>query len=56
MILCDLCGQAMECLQEKIEGRVFGIRADCTRWLPFCRPRRNRGAEDSAGIAAEDFW
>jgi hypothetical protein len=31
MILCDLCGQAKECLQREIDGKEFDICSDC--WL-----------------------
>ena len=33
MILCDLCGQAKECLPREIDGREFDICADCWRLL-----------------------
>jgi len=29
MILCDMCGQAEECLQKEIDRREFDISADC---------------------------
>jgi hypothetical protein len=33
MILCDLYGQAEECLQKEIDSREFNICADC--WQPL---------------------
>ena len=33
MILCDLCGEARECLQKEIEGKEYDICADCWRRL-----------------------
>ena len=41
MILCDLCGQARECLQKEIEGRVFDICADC--WHPLQEKLKGKG-------------
>lgn len=41
MILCDLCGQARECLQKDIEGREFDICADC--WRPLEEKLKGKG-------------
>ena len=41
MILCDLCGQARECLQKEIEGREFDICADC--WRPLEEKLKGKG-------------
>jgi len=41
MILCDLCGQAKECLQKEIDGREFDICADC--WRPLEEKLQGRG-------------
>jgi hypothetical protein len=41
VILCDLCGQARECLQKEIEGREFDICADC--WRPLEEKLKGKG-------------
>jgi len=41
MILCDLCGQAKECLQKEIDGREFDICADC--WRPLEEKLKGKG-------------
>jgi ribosome-binding protein aMBF1 (putative translation factor) len=41
MILCDLCGQAKECLQKEIDGKEFDICADC--WRPLEEKLRGKG-------------
>jgi hypothetical protein len=41
MILCDLRGQARECLQKEIGGRVFDICADC--WRPLQEKLSGKG-------------
>ena len=41
MILCDLCGQAKECLQKEIEGREYDICADC--WRPLEEKLKGKG-------------
>lgn len=33
VILCDLCGQARECVQKEIDGREFDICVDCWQML-----------------------
>lgn len=41
MILCDLCGQAKECLQKEIEGREFNICVEC--WRPLEEKLKGKG-------------
>ena len=41
MILCDLCGQAKECLQKNIDGREFDICAAC--WQPLEEKLKGKG-------------
>jgi ribosome-binding protein aMBF1 (putative translation factor) len=41
VILCDLCGQAKDCLPKVIEGREFDICADC--WRPFDEKLKGKG-------------
>ncbi len=41
MILCDLCGQAKECSQKEIEGRVYDICFDC--WNPLAQKLKGKG-------------
>ena len=41
MILCDLCGQARECLQKEIEGKEYDICAEC--WNPVAEKLKGKG-------------
>ena len=41
MILCDLCGQAKECLQKEIEGKEYDICAEC--WKPLAEKLNGKG-------------
>lgn len=41
MILCDLCGQAKECLQKDIEGKEYDICAEC--WNPVAEKLKGKG-------------
>ena len=41
MIVCDLCGQAKECLQKEIDGREFDICVNC--WQPFEEKLKGKG-------------
>ena len=41
MILCDLCGQAKECLPKQIDGREFDVCADC--WRPLEEKLKGKG-------------
>ena len=41
MILCDLCGQARECLQKEIDGKEFDICGDC--WRPLEEKLKGKG-------------
>src|SRR5260370_26798607 len=35
MVICDLCGEAKECLQKEIEGKEYAICSEC--WKPFAQ-------------------
>ena len=41
VMLCDWCGQAKECLQKDIDGRVFDICAGC--WQPLEEKLKGKG-------------
>jgi ribosome-binding protein aMBF1 (putative translation factor) len=41
VILCDLCGQAKECLQKEIDGKEFDICTDC--WRPLEEKLKGKG-------------
>ena len=41
MILCDLCGQAKECLPKEIEGKEYDICAEC--WNPLAEKLKGKG-------------
>jgi ribosome-binding protein aMBF1 (putative translation factor) len=41
MILCDLCGQARECVQKEIEGREYDICAEC--WKRLAEKLKGKG-------------
>ena len=41
MILCDLCGQAKECLRKEIEGKEYDICAAC--WNPLAEKLKGKG-------------
>jgi hypothetical protein len=41
VILCDLCGQAKECLQKEMDGKEFDICADC--WRPLEEKLKGKG-------------
>jgi hypothetical protein len=41
MIVCDLCGQARECLQKEIEGKQYDICAEC--WSPLAEKLKGKG-------------
>jgi ribosome-binding protein aMBF1 (putative translation factor) len=43
VILCDLCGQAKECLPKEIDGKEFDICADC--WRPLEEKLKGKGRE-----------
>jgi hypothetical protein len=43
MILCDLCGQARECKQRKVEAKEYDICADC--WNALAEKLRGKGRE-----------
>jgi hypothetical protein len=35
MIICDLCGEARDCLQKEIEGEEYDICSEC--WSPLAQ-------------------
>jgi len=41
VIVCNLCGQADECLQKEIDGKEYDICSDC--WKPFAAKLRGKG-------------
>ena len=41
MIICDLCGEAKDCLQKEIEGREYDICSEC--WAPFAQRLKGKG-------------
>ena len=41
MIICDLCGQARDCLQKEIEGKEYDICSDC--WSALAERLRGKG-------------
>lgn len=41
MILCDLCGEAKECLLKEIEGREYDVCKQC--WQPIEAKLRGKG-------------
>jgi ribosome-binding protein aMBF1 (putative translation factor) len=41
MIICDLCGQAKNCLQKEIDGKEYDICSEC--WSPFAQKLRGKG-------------
>jgi hypothetical protein len=41
MIICDLCGEAKDCLQKEIEGKVYDICSEC--WNPLAQKLKGKG-------------
>ena len=41
MIICDLCGEARDCLQKEIEGKEYDICSEC--WNPLAQKLRGKG-------------
>jgi len=41
MILCDLCGQARECVPREIERKEYDICAEC--WKPLAKKLKGKG-------------
>lgn len=41
MILCDLCGEARDCLQKEIDGKEYDICAKC--WDSLAQKLRGKG-------------
>ena len=41
MITCDLCGEAVECLQKEIDGKEFDVCERC--WLPLAKKLDGKG-------------
>jgi hypothetical protein len=41
MIICDLCGEAKDCLQKEIEGKEYDICSGC--WKPLEQKLRGKG-------------
>jgi hypothetical protein len=41
MIICDLCGEARDCLQKEIEGKEYDICSEC--WNSLAQKLRGKG-------------
>jgi len=41
MMICDLCGEAKDCLQKEIEGKEYDICSGC--WNPFAQKLSGKG-------------
>jgi hypothetical protein len=41
MIICDLCGEARDCLQKEIEGKEYDICSEC--WNALAQKLRGKG-------------
>jgi ribosome-binding protein aMBF1 (putative translation factor) len=41
VIICDLCGEARNCLQKEIEGKEYDICSEC--WNPFAQRLGGKG-------------
>ncbi len=41
MIICDLCGQARDCLQKEIDSKEYDICSEC--WNPLAQKLRGKG-------------
>jgi len=41
VIICDICGEAKDCLPKEIEGREYDICSDC--WNPFAQKLAGKG-------------
>lgn len=41
MIICDLCGEAKDCLQKEMEGKEYDICSEC--WNPLAEKLRGKG-------------
>jgi len=41
MIICDLCGEARDCLQKEIDGKEYDICAEC--WNPLAQKLSGKG-------------
>jgi hypothetical protein len=41
MIVCDLCGEAKDCLQKEIDGKEYDICREC--WESLARKLRGKG-------------
>ncbi len=41
IIVCDLCGEAKECMQKQIEGKEYDICAEC--WIPLAEKLKGKG-------------
>jgi len=41
MMICDLCGDARDCLQKEMDGKEYDICSEC--WNPFAQKLRGKG-------------
>ena len=55
MIICDLYGEAKECLQKEIEGKEYDICAAC--WKPLEQKLRGKGRVRKEAVNnQQSFW
>jgi len=47
MIICDLCGQAKDCLQKEIEGKEYDICSEC--WSALAERLKGKGRASKQG-------
>jgi ribosome-binding protein aMBF1 (putative translation factor) len=47
MIICDLCGEAKNCLQKEIEGKEYDICSEC--WNPFAQRLKGERPKEGSG-------
>jgi hypothetical protein len=41
MIVCDWCGEAKDCAQRRVEGKVYDFCAEC--WQPLAAKLKGKG-------------
>ncbi len=51
MIICDLCGEAKDCLQKEIAGKEYDICPEC--WNPLARINKEREDEEPGPLPGE---
>jgi ribosome-binding protein aMBF1 (putative translation factor) len=48
MIICDLCGEAKDCLQKEIEGKEYDICSEC--WNPIAQKLKGKGRKKREAV------